>query len=156
MRPLKFRAWDSRNKKWLWPYPEGFNILVEVTAFQIIQQVDTGRLNDIDIVQFTGFRDGTKWTELTEEERIKWVRDGNMPSQWKGKDIYEGDIVETYNKYHWDKSNPKIYTEKWYKNLIKFEKLDSAGFPIMGFIFPDESNKLKIIGNKFENPELLK
>ena len=30
MREIKFRAWDGKHKKWMWPYPEAFNIIGEV------------------------------------------------------------------------------------------------------------------------------
>jgi len=43
-------------------------------------------------MQFTGLHDSTKWEDLTEHEREQWTRQGNMPSRWKGKEIYEGDI----------------------------------------------------------------
>ena len=38
MRNLKFRAWDNLQKKYLWPYPNGFNVLGEVTCFNLIEQ----------------------------------------------------------------------------------------------------------------------
>jgi hypothetical protein len=43
--------------------------------------------------QFTGLCDTTPWEDLTELERERWTLDGNFPSQWKGRKIYEGDIL---------------------------------------------------------------
>lgn len=44
--------------------------------------------------QFIGLKDTTTWETLTEKEREQWIREGNMPSQWSGKEIYEADLVE--------------------------------------------------------------
>ena len=45
--------------------------------------------------QYTGLHDNTKWSALTEKERNEWVQiEGNFPSEWKGKKIFEGDDVE--------------------------------------------------------------
>jgi len=45
--------------------------------------------------QSTGLKDATKWEDLTEEERVAWTRNGNLPSEWNGKEIYEGDIAQS-------------------------------------------------------------
>lgn len=49
------------------------------------------------IGQFTGLRDSTKWEQLTEDERSEWTRKGNFPSEWNGKEIYEGDELFSMN-----------------------------------------------------------
>lgn len=51
----------------------------------------------ISIMRFTGLYDATTWEELTENERSQWTRGGNMSSEWKGKEIYEGDIIDTFD-----------------------------------------------------------
>ena len=51
----------------------------------------------IDVLQWTGLYDKTKWEELTEEERSRWTLDGNMPSEWRGKEIYNCDIVKDWD-----------------------------------------------------------
>ena len=48
----------------------------------------------------TGQYDSTKWEDLSENERAKWTLIGNMPSEWKGREIYEGDILHT-NEADW-------------------------------------------------------
>ena len=45
-------------------------------------------------IQYTGLKDNTKWEDLTKEEKDEWIKNGNTKGEWKGKEIYEGDIVE--------------------------------------------------------------
>lgn len=66
-RQIKFRAWDSKNKKF--PFI-GFHIIGECTAFDLINQYRLEELNDLVVTQYTGLQDA------------------------KGNDIYEGDLVK--------------------------------------------------------------
>lgn len=44
--------------------------------------------------QYIGLHDNTKWEVLTEEERAEWLQiSGKVPSEWKGREIYQGDVV---------------------------------------------------------------
>lgn len=62
----KFGAWDKLQKKFLWPWPEEFNLFGEVTCFNLIgQQLHEAtpelstleRINDVVIVSFIGLKD---------------------------------------------------------------------------------------------------
>lgn len=44
--------------------------------------------------QFIGIYDSTKWNELSGDELDSWVNGGNKPSEWKGRPIYEGDVIK--------------------------------------------------------------
>ena len=59
-----------------------------------------------------------------------------------GKEICEGDIVKI------DMQDGKIFE-------VKYEKFTSEEFEGIGFVFPEIHN-LKVIGNIYENKELLK
>lgn len=70
-----------------------------------------------------------------------------------GIDIYEGDIVKIQENDDPEDLQWGIYTILFFNG--KFG-LDETGFPLEDFIIEDNVLDLKIIGNIFENPELLK
>ncbi len=57
MRVLLFRAWDKEKKKWLWPYPELFSIIGEVTVFDMLKPHSIQDYNNIVITQYIGQED---------------------------------------------------------------------------------------------------
>ena len=98
-------------------------------------------LEELEEVQlFTGLHDATTWDELTEDERAEWTRSGNMPSEWRGWPLYEGDIL------------------KWLSLIFPITIQDFHGYRFMFGkdqlcrVFTKEG---KIIGNIWENHELL-
>lgn len=137
MREIKFRAWNKNHSKMYsvycidWKHGLVFCKSIEGTTH-------TFGLNDVVLLQFTGLHDNTKWKELSEEERSEWTRSGHMPSEWKGREIYEGDI---------DGSDEPMY--------VTFE---DGSFGLNDFKYFDPFinwNQLEIIGNVYENPELI-
>lgn len=151
MRELKFRAYDLKWERWV--EPEDITIHGDGTIF-VVRRGEPGRFNpgdeietcqdpkEIKIVQYTGLNDATKWEELTEDERTQWTRDGNFPSDWKGKLIYEDYILK-----HDDGDIGKVEDAGGY-----WEVASSSSFVMLGGI----SDQYKIIGTMQENPELLK
>jgi len=91
-REIKFRVWDN-NKMNYDPIVWGSHGLGECWINGYIKD----KQNEGTIfMQYTGLHDGTKWESLTEEERAEWTRAGNKPSEWRGKEVYEGDICRFY------------------------------------------------------------
>jgi uncharacterized phage protein (TIGR01671 family) len=142
MREIKFRAWDKKRKIML--YNVVFAIhkdLIAITDqnccgigfdgyFKIFFQ-NCQPINQIVLMQYTGFKDK------------------------KGKEIYEGDIVKStleYNAYTGMKS--EIYGGQVYEVIWKNAKFKLSPLPMKNHFF--SWNDLEVIGNIFENPELLK
>ena len=132
MRKLKFRAWDKLDKKFLWPWSRGFNIFGEVTCFDLIGQQLRDNMHDRETI-FERMND----IEITQFTGLK---DKN------GKEIYEGDICIGLMDGGIDYTSIKFIVE--YK---KASFVDSYFHrPLMS-----EDQDLKIIGNVYENSELL-
>jgi len=94
--------------------------------------------------QYTDLKDNTKWEDLTETERANWTRQGNLPSVWSGKEIYEGDKLEYSIDGH-KQAVPYIIEDMtdWFEemyNTDSYYRWDNQG---------------KVIGNIYENPKLL-
>lgn len=105
------------------------------------------------ISQFTGLYDSTTWNELSEEERSKWTLDGNFPSEWVGREIYESDILRPKN------NEKRFYAVVWkgegfcrrYKFIQKYlgeEWEEMTYIPV----YPDAH---KVVGNIYEDDHLL-
>lgn len=146
MREIKFRAWDKKNNKWL---EDTFLINCDGAIVSVFEKIDAGQRwyalfvgLDVEIMQFTG---------LTEKD---------------GKEIYEGDIVKLANfsgiyqvmygnnffncgQFYLTSDNLRnpTYRRKTFRNELL---LNACGY------FMDNSiTSIEIIGNIYENPELL-
>ena len=130
MREIRFRAWTGRELE--------YKVLAgSVGSFfaYIDPRDDAGAINtkygeQIPVMQFTGLHDKN------------------------GKEIYEGDVVKTMMHYADDYGNPVDGRETTF--AVKW--VESKGQQYVGLsLFPcDDIYHLEIIGNIYENPELLK
>ena len=133
MREIKFRFWYIPLRRMIdWKYAK----YMKMTALDNEEYIP---------MQFTGLYDSTKWEELTESEREAWVMDGNMPSEWKGKEIYESDILE-FSIENCMQAN--FYLVNDLRELYYELHQDDSYYRF-------DTDSLKIVGNKFENPDLL-
>lgn len=130
----KFRVWDTWSKTW---YNDKFLIdqngehHIIFDSSNSYLSIDLQRQGRFLVQQFTGLTDKT------------------------GKELFEGDIVKEFNslmviEWHdggfWSLKDPSY---KYNKN--------EYGFPLFDYVTKDNKKvKLKIVGNIFENPELLK
>lgn len=97
----KFRAWIKTEKRHLpvslIDFKDGRVMCEDVTKEGGIfdsERYPVYRYSEIILEQWTGLCDATKWEQLTESEREQWTRAGNMPSEWKGREIYKGDVLQ--------------------------------------------------------------
>lgn len=139
---LKFRIWHKKGKTFLNPYYCAIkcnsadiylsHLLISGNLFSPYRDSCYSK-DDVIITQFTGLKDKDK------------------------KDIYEGDIVNIYNEFY---KEGVYYDRPQYEatNINKKVIFSDGTFSIFlrGTGFRPLSNFVtKIIGNIFENPELL-
>jgi len=144
-RIIKFRAWDKENKKMyncceLYITPNGEIIKVGIWRHEEEKKGAFGDLNVGDnkfiVIQFTGLKDKNE------------------------KEIFEGDIVKLIKKIEGNVVISEIFFNK---DRVGFDlRFNNKKYNliILGEIvrkFPNNSlwKNLKVIGNEFENPELL-
>lgn len=123
-RIIKFRAYDTKEKKWLlgYEYPNlgGFSMFGEVMMMgeyaSLLSSYFPDRLEDIDLMQFTGLLDKN------------------------GKEIYEGDIVKTedFTGYIWYRSPDFVIRQDIGSNNEH--------------TYLDFFREREVIGNIYENP----
>lgn len=125
-REIKFRAWDSQNKKML--YTGDFNIYSEKDNGVHAGAIDqNGDWLNLPLMQYIGLKDKN------------------------GTEIYEGDIVKLHS---W---KPKIKETK--RQVIKWINsglyMVSLNKNVSGHAEIPNRNRLEVIGNMYETPELL-
>lgn len=115
-------------------------------------------IDENTICQATGLHDATRWEELTDEEQKQFLSSENFKenrknqeSDWQGKLIFEGDILAAYL----DDKNPNDVTYArvvWDRNAWCIQE---AGSFDLHLLEEDIEEDYKIVGNIFDNPELV-
>ena len=139
-RLFKFRAWDFKNNKWLlgYEYPNlgGFDMFGECvlmdewarTATSFMFEKDGKKLSDLKLMQFTGILDINK------------------------KPIYEGDIV---NDEELGKGIVVFQSGCFFMMYDADTNMEFLGLKTDRFGRLQEKRIVEILGNIYENPELL-
>ncbi len=126
MREIKFRAWHKEKKCWLDTVHVYGDSSWSGSIIEPRGEIDGYDERECELMQYTGLKDKN------------------------GKEIYEGDIIKSCNQY----IENITASVMWNDNCARFV-IDSES-PMMNFIYGANLNRLEVIGNIYENPELLK
>ncbi len=131
-REIKFRAWDTVDKKWLFGYEypnlSGFNLVGEVTLMGELNSVSLERWNSIEIMQYTG---------LIDKNALE-IYEGDIVTNLPGQPVNHNYLV------YWNEICAAFYLRSIGQNG------ESLSVPVKGIIRID-----KVIGNVYQSPELL-
>ena len=130
MREIKFRAWDKKGKKWI----RDFHILPngQVLVGQGKMTAWIYAKKDVDLIQYTGLKDKN------------------------GKEIYEGDILSWLSE---EEGLGEIYTVIFNEAVGEFMGRHKIAGNLdfnSGYAEDINTNEIEVIGNIYENTELLK
>lgn len=135
MREIKFRAWDQKEEKWLlgceYPNLGGFSMFGEMMIIgeyaSLLSSYFPDRLKDIVLMQYTGLKDKN------------------------GVEIYEGDIISHKVYRDWKSKDVVFFNELLGKYELAHCGDENKNKDILIYLSESE-----IIGNIYQNPELLK
>ena len=132
MREIKFRVWDKKNNKMFDDITGEFINEIETTVNQTLDFVK--RSGMVEVMQFTGLLDKN------------------------GKEIYEGDIVEFeyLEELHQSVKLKGIFVFNEDELRYEIDVLNNEDYTCLSYTGNGTFFGFKIMGNKFENPELLK
>ena len=126
MRAIKFRAWTGRHMEDADPY------FFEANDIESFSALPDGWI----LMQYTGLKDKN------------------------GREIYEGDVVDVSMIEYPGSLQQKIvskerFSVEWHDFNCRFV-LQEKGEDGKGYGFNSQSNEIEVIGNIYENPELIK
>ena len=170
MREIKFRALDLENceidevESIIWKDGKVDAIIMKNLTREIIEdesydppyqitKESTYFEDNFILMQFTGLKDSTKFSDLTAEEQKEWLKH-HKESEWNGKDIYEGDIVRDVTDGQ-EYIQQIIFDEEECHMVPQLINNVSECDNICMSDIKDDKEAYEIIGNIHENPELL-
>lgn len=183
-REILFKAkrknWRELPKEEWWVYGEAIEIKgkmyiavkyvdsEQITDFEMAQYIIQKTFVEIDpetLCQYTGLNDNTKWEQLSDEEKKKFlsewnykVRRMNREEDWEGRWIWENDII-SINTYDYmepseDFFGKVVYCEAWACWCIQ-QPDNEEPIPLCECEGSYQTDRF-VEGNIFDNLELLK
>lgn len=164
MREIKFRAWDSQYKKWLkpfeWPYGHsGLWLNIENGELTHIEESGDNDITytpfeNIMLSQFTGLKD-KNGKDIYEGDVIEHVRndeeednDLDYVNEWKVRCVVEWqDGISKHLPHKDDNPSTANCNPQFVGKLLRGQKDGSYNW--------SEFHNCEVIGNIYENPELI-
>ena len=152
MREIKFRAWDTIGKEMYFNYPNRWGNMKVKEADGLmtmdLEQVVVGLNGTLYILDECG-----RYTYLREGEAVLMQFTGLKDKN--GKEIYEGDIIGRYTPTSKLKD---VFEIKWDDEPQGFYADEQPGWDgtVLGYSLLENWEALEVIGNIYENSELLK
>jgi len=151
MKNMEFRAWDEK-RKIMW-YPENMQ------HGNMVESGNCGRLIWCDIEQIAIGANGKIYIldQCNNYEHPENIGENYKPMFYIGikdrnnRKIYEGDIVAHAFKFS---NESLIGIVRYNEKFARFQVKSSSNFA--GTILTESLEMAEVIGNEFENPELLK
>lgn len=144
--------------KWIEGYLYALSEKMNPFIMLVNKQGTSYEVDKATVCQCTGLHDATRWEELTREEQEQFLLEWNYKEDrknakedWHGKLIFEGDILAAYL----DDNNPDDITYArvvWDRNAWCIQEAGSFDFHLLD---EDVQNDYKVVGNVFDNPELV-
>ncbi|MBA4535125.1 YopX family protein [Brevibacillus halotolerans] len=145
MREIKFRGKRVDNGGWVYGY---FLYSAVLDEHVIWTDHDYWIVVPESVGQYTGLHDNTKWDDLIKQEQHQWLQKGKTQEDWKGKEIYEGDIVAGKRDSHWHGGYDIVRGKVYFSDSHSSFHVDGDGC----LYYVEE---IEVIGNIYEHPELL-
>ena len=137
MRPIKFRAWCKEDKRMYWNVQNAYDTLA---CHNFPETCD-----DKDIECDHDFMPSSFGSVLNNEDYVVMQFTGLHDKN--GVEVWEGDVIEVYNEQY------KVFQEEsgaWhYREWREFPKTGVIRYDLL----PEE---IQVLGNIYENPELVK
>ena len=103
------------------------------------------QFEDVILMQSTGLHDNTKFEDLSEEEQEEWLESGKTADEWKGQEVFEGDILTSQDGTDGLISRFIVKRDEFYTG---FTPMNREGY---GF----NRTMCEVIGDVHQHPELL-
>jgi len=162
-REILFRAKRKDNGEWVEGYyiycrKRHYILPVLNTTIGYDEREDEWIEIDPDtICQYTGLNDNTKWEKLTEAEKESFLSDWNYKKgrknkveDWNGRKIWENDICEMVYD-----GTMYVYVVVWDKSELDFKGTNGKENYKDNFEYLKCLDEITVIGDIFDNPELL-
>lgn len=127
---------------------------VDVIFFEteVVKVTDNNfyQFEEVYLMQSTGAHDDTKFEDLKLKEKIEWLKSGKTEKDWKGREIFEGDIVKSIY-------DSEIFTGVVVYDLSETDYKSTSGQENYGheFIYLTGNDSNEVVGNMYENHRIM-